>query len=113
MQNHSRPLADMVRAFFKKQLFKSDQWFELWEHWPQWSKTEILQNTRPVSFKNGRLTLWVENSVALQELSFQTEELKNQINTEWGKEQIKTIHFTVNKDILEKRKQSAKILQKI
>lgn len=108
------PLSDILSTFFQH-LSKSDQWFsiKLWQSWPELASIDILKQTRPVSFQNGRLVLWVENSVELQELSFYIEELKNKINSHFEKQWVKEIHFTLNKDILKKREQSAKLLQKI
>ena len=66
-----------------------------------------------MSYQNGHLVLWVNNTVELQELHFYIEELKNNINTYFQKQWIKEIHFTLNKDILKKREQSAKWLKKL
>ena len=108
-------LADILHIFFNDQLVKSDQWFgiKLWQSWPEFTTIDILTQTKPVSYQQGRLVLWVANSVGLQELSFHTEELKQKINAHFGKNWVKDIYFTVNKDLLKKREQSAKLLQKI
>jgi hypothetical protein len=109
------PLSDILNTFFTQHLNKSDQWFgiKLWQHWPEMATSDILRQTKPVSFQKGRLVLWVANSVELQELSFHIEELKDKINTHFERHWITDIHFTLNKDILKKREQSVKLLQKI
>ena len=109
------PLFDILNTFFNQHLSKSDQWFgiKLWQNWPELATTDILKQTKPVSYQNGRLILWVANSVELQELSFHIEDLKDKINSHFKKQQVKDIHFTLNKDILKKREQSVKLLQKI
>ncbi len=108
-------LSDILNSFFNNHLQESDQWFgiKLWHSWPRFATTSILKQTKPVSYQNGRLVLWVSNSVELQELGFQTEELKDKINSYFEKQWIRTIHFTLNKNILKKREQSAKLLRKI
>lgn len=109
------PLSDILNTFFTQHLKKSDQWFgiKLWQHWPELTTSDILKQTKPVSFQNGRLVLWVADSVKLQELSFYIEELKDKINSYFDKQWVKDIHFTLNPDILKKREQVAKLLQKI
>ena len=108
-------LSDTLNTFFTQHLNKSDQWFgiKLWKHWPELATSNILKQTKPVSYQKGRLVLWVANSVELQELSFHIEDLKDKINTHFKKQRVTDIHFTLNKDILKKREQSAKLLQKI
>lgn len=109
------PLSDILHTFFNKQCKESDQWFgvKLWQNWSKLATSDILKQTKPVSFQNGRMVLWVKSSVELQELSFYIEELKDKINSHFEKQWVKEIHFTLNKNILEKRKLSAKLLQKI
>ena len=109
------PLSEILHTFFNKQYKQSDQWFsiQLWQKWPELTTSDILKQTKPVSFQRGRMVLWVENSVELQELSFYIEELKDNINSYFNKQWVKEIHFTLNKDILKKREYSAKLFQKI
>ena len=108
-------LADILYPFLDKVLAKSDQWFalKLWQCWPELATTDIMKKSRPVSFQNGRLLLWVNHSVELMELSFHLEELKTTINSRFGQNRVRDIHWTLNKDVLEKRKKSTKVLQKI
>ncbi len=109
------PLSEVLHTFFKTYLNKTDQGFgiKLWQNWPKFASTEILKHTKPVSYQSGRLVLWSANSVEIQELSFQVEDLKQAINNYFGKVWVKDIYFTVNKDILNKRENSFHILQKI
>ena len=106
-------LSKVLYDFFDKHLPASDQWFamQLWHKWSEFSTVDILKKTRPVSYQKGRLVLWVAHSVELQELSFHTETVKDRINSHFKKEWVKDIHFTLDKDILKKRKQSAQILK--
>ena len=108
-------LADILHPFLDKTLSKSDKWFafKLWQHWSKLGTADIIKQSRPVHFQKGKLVLWVDNSVQLMELSFQIEELKNNINTHFKKKWVTDIHFTVNKEVLQKRKKSAYILSKI
>lgn len=108
-------LSDILHTFFNQKWEQSDQWFsiKIWQSWDGLATTDLLKQTKPVSFQTGRLVLWVGNSVELQELSFCIEELKDKINAYFDKQWVKEIHFTLNKDILKKREQSAKLFQKI
>ena len=108
------PLSDITAGFFKQQWGKSQGFaVKLWQEWGQFASTEVLQQTRPVGYQKGRLLLWVDGSTSLQELSFYTEELKNKINTHFGKEWVQSVHFTVDREILRKREQSIKLLHKM
>ena len=82
------PLSQVLNHFFHQHLeHNSDQWFglHLWRNWSQFATNDTLIQTRPVSYQNGRLVLWVKNSVEAQELGFYTEELKQKINTPFFK----------------------------
>ena len=108
-------LSHILNTFFNKHLAASDQLFstKLWQNWSRLAMPHIAAYTKPVVYQKGRLVVWVANSVELQELSFHVETLKHKINTYFGKQWITDIHFTVNKDLLKKREQSARLLQKI
>ncbi|MDE0119975.1 MAG: DUF721 domain-containing protein [Bdellovibrionales bacterium] len=108
-------LSHILNDFFNMHFTKSDQWFgiRLWHSWSKFTTKNIFKQTKPVSYQNERLVLWVDNTVELQELYFYIEELKQTINAYFQKPMVKEIHFTLNKDILKKREQSAKWLKKI
>jgi len=109
------PLSSILNTFFNKHPATSDQLFgtKLWQNWSRLAMSDIAAHTKPVSYQKGRLVVWVANSIELQELSFHVEALKHKINSHFGKKWITDIHFTVNKDLVKKREQSAKLLQKI
>ncbi len=114
-QDEPALLADILYPFLDSLLTKSDHWFalKLWQCWPELATTDLMRKSRPVSFQKGRLLLWVNHSVELMELSFHIEELKTAINNRFGKNRVRDIHWTLNKDILDKRKKSVKAFQKI
>ena len=107
------PLSDILGPFLHKHLQNSDQGFgiRLWQNWSRFATNDILKQSRPVSYQDGRLILWVSHSTELQELDFYTEELKHKINTHFGKQWVREIHFTLNRDILKNSEQTAKLLQ--
>ncbi len=109
------PLSDILHTFFQDRLNKTDQGIEikLWQNWSQFATPEVLKCAKPVNYQNGRLILWVAHSVELQELSFHLEDLKQAINSYFKKNWVKDIYFTVNKDLLNKKENSLKFLQKI
>lgn len=108
-------LSNIIQDFFNEHLIKSDLWFglKLWKEWSEFITSDILKKTKPISYKSGRLLIWVENSVEVQELYFYTEELKQKINFYFKKVWIKDIDFTVNKELLQQRKKSMKLLKQI
>lgn len=101
-------LVNILQDFFNKHLEQSDQGFaiKLWKKWHLFNFSKIITKTKPLSYQNGRLVLWVANSVELQELNFHKEELKQNINSYFKKTWIKEIFFTTNTDLLKKREQS-------
>lgn len=115
IQTRPVPLSDILQTFFQNRLNNTDHGIEikLWKNWSHFATTEILKCAKPVNYQNGRLILWVAHSVALQELSFHLEDLKQAINSHFKKDLIKDIYFTVNKDLLNKKVKTLKFLQKI
>ena len=109
------PLSEILPSFLKECLKNSEQSFgiRLWQNWSLFAIHKVLKNTRPVNYKAGRLVLWVSPSTDLQELGFHTEDLKQKINTHFKKDWVREIHFTLNRDILKLREQTAKLLQEI
>ncbi|MYE07816.1 MAG: DUF721 domain-containing protein [Oligoflexia bacterium] len=116
-KNREEPLllSHILNDFFNTHFTESDQWFgiKLWHSWSKFTTKKILKQTKPVSYQKGRLVLWVDNSVELQELHFYIEELKQTINAYFQKQWVTEIHFTLNKDILKKREQSVRWLKKL
>ena len=108
-------LSDILYPFLDNALKNSDHWFalKLWQCWPELATTDLLKQSRPVQFQNGRLLLWVSHSVQLMELSFQIKELKDKINSYFEKPWVQDIHWTLNTDTLKSREKSAQILSKI
>ncbi len=109
------PLSDILPSFFKEHLKNTDQGFgiRLWRDWKRFAVYDVLRNTRPVNYQAGRLVLWVSHSTDLQELSFHTNDLKEKINKHFKKPWVQEIHFTLNRDILKLREQTAKLLKEI
>ena len=105
----SQIVCDVLPSYFKESSFL----VKLWEHWPQLNNIPILQKAKPIGYKSGRLVLWVEGSVVLQELHFYIEELRNQINLFFKKESVQEIHFTVNKQALQRHLRSMELMKKI
>ncbi len=86
---------------------------KLWRHWAKLTKNTVLQHTRPVSFNQGRLVLWVEHSTLSQEAHFYIDQLKQNINTFLKSPSVKEIYFTLNKNILNNRKTTMQVLNKL
>ena len=109
-------LSSALKNFFSEGNFKhSDHMFalRLWHYWPKLVQNNLFKDCRPVSFQQGRLTLWISSAAEMQEIHFHTEELKQQINEYFTTDLVHTIHFTFNRDILSRRERTIHSVAKL
>ena len=77
---------------------------KLWKLWPRLIPDDAFKDSRPVSFEQGRLTLWVTSAAEMQEIHLHTEQLKKNINQYFKSNKVQSVYFTFNRDILSRRK---------
>ena len=100
-------LSTTLKSFFSKE-YNADHIFtvRLWQAWSQIAKKNIFKNTKPVSFKNGQLVLWISSAAEMQEIHFHIEELKQNIKEHFKTNRVESIHFTFNRDVLLRKQKS-------
>ena len=74
----------------------SDQYlrWKLWLNWKDIVGKTVSDHSEPISYRNGLLWLWVENSVWMQQMGFISESIKEAINKKFRPGFIKEIRFT-------------------
>jgi len=77
----------------------SDQYlrWKLWLNWKDVVGPTVSQHSEPISYRNGLLWLWVENSVWVQQLGFMTESIKQAINQKFRQGFVKEIRYTTDR----------------
>ncbi|MBN2398593.1 MAG: DUF721 domain-containing protein [Deltaproteobacteria bacterium] len=56
---------------------------------------QISAQTAPSKFKNNTLFVTVSTPAWMQQLRFMKQEIMDKVNAEWGKQEIRNIHFTI------------------
>lgn len=74
--------------------------WKLWKKWPDFVGPTVAEVTEPVGFRRGTLFLWVRNSSWMQQLLFLREQIKVSINEKLGRKAIRTISFTLNRNLV-------------
>lgn len=77
----------------------SDQYlrWKLWLNWKDIVGLTVSQHSEPISYRNGLLWLWVENSVWIQHLGFMSESIKEAINKKFRSGFVKEIRYTLDR----------------
>ncbi len=89
-------VADVLQGLFensKSPLSEGFQRFRLEKSWPQVVGLTLGQQTRPVDFNKGLLTIAVKNSSLLTELQFFRQDITEKVNTHLGRTWVKKIRF--------------------
>lgn len=75
----------------------SDQFikFKLIKGWQQIGGDMVASSCLPVTYRYGRLVIWVKSSTRLQELRYMEATLLENINNFLGSEMVKEIRFTL------------------
>ncbi|MBF0229207.1 MAG: DUF721 domain-containing protein [Desulfamplus sp.] len=69
----------------------------IWSVWKVAVKEFIAKETKPASFKDGILTVYVSNSVWLQQLKFLKKDMITQLNQALKSELVKDIVFKIRR----------------
>ena len=89
------PVGDIVKAVFErlergKTLTKED----VEERWRKIAGNAAL-HTRPVSLRKSTLTVFVDSSAWMQEMTLRKRTVLKQLKREFGKDKISGIHFRI------------------
>ena len=96
MKNKITPIADIIKSVFshlenEKNCSKED----IEERWKEIAGEAGFKHTRPVTLRNCVLTVRVDSSVWLQEMSMQKRKILKQLKSIFGKDRISEIHFKI------------------
>lgn len=92
----------------------SDQYlrWQIWYKWPEVIGAELSEQCEPVDFFKGKLTIWVEHSVFIQQLNFIKDSMVDKINAYVGKPWVTSIAFTLNRKKVPTRAEAPEDLKK-
>lgn len=71
---------------------------KIWEHWPEVAGEQLMPHGRPLSVKDGRLTIEVDSAVWMHKYAYETARLTDRINTMLGHAVITDIFLTLFED---------------
>lgn len=78
----------------------SDQ-FIRWKIWARWEEIvgpTIGKHSEPVGYYRGTLYLWVPHSTWMQQLVFMRAQIKTTVNRKLGKEYLKDVRLTLDRN---------------
>lgn len=90
------PLGDIVKEVFEgiergRTLTKED----VENRWKEIAGSAASRHTRPVSLRKATLTVFVDSSSWMQEMSLQKRKILKQLKSAFGKDKISGIHFRI------------------
>lgn len=77
----------------------SDQYlrWKLWLNWKEIVGPTVSDHSEPISYRNGLLWLWVENSVWIQQMGFMSETIIQTINKKFRPGFVREIRYTLDR----------------
>ena len=102
-QSQPEPISLLLSRFLQTNFTDKKQniFYTLCSQWADISRhLNLPTESQPVKWEKGKLTVWTESAVQVQELSFYKEELKFYINSHFKNLSITDIYFTINKQLL-------------
>jgi predicted nucleic acid-binding Zn ribbon protein len=77
----------------------SDQYlrWKLWLSWKEVVGPTVAEHAEPISYHNGVLWLWVQNSVWMQQMSFMIEPIKASVNQKFRPGFVKEVRLTLDR----------------
>ena len=96
MKNNPTPIKDVLKSVFEK--LESGKTYTREDIEAQWGRIAgeaAFRHSRPVVFKKDILTVYVDNSVWMQELSMQKRKILKGLQRELGKDKISDIQLKI------------------
>lgn len=83
----------------------SDQYlrWKLWLNWKDVVGPTVSDHTEPISYHNGVLWLWVQNSVWMQQMTFMLEPIKHSVNQKFKEGFVKEVRLTLDRKLTPQR----------
>lgn len=98
--SESTSIEPVVAALMKKLGLGAEQWIvQLQSDWTHLVGATLATHTRPASFENGNLQIFVDSSPWLSELSrFAKPELLRKLKQRYGPNKIRNVRFSIDPD---------------
>ena len=96
MRKDAAPIGEILKSVFEK--LESGRTFtreDIEERWKELVGEPGFKHSRPVVFKKGILSVRVDNSVWLQDLSMKKRKILKGLQRELGKDKISDIQFKI------------------
>ncbi len=90
------PIHEIVKSVFAQ--LESEKTFSKEDIENQWKKlvgAPAAKHTRPASLRKGLLTVFVDSSGWVQEMTMQKRKILKQLKRQFGKDRISGIHFRI------------------
>ena len=96
MRKNLTPIGDIVKTVFAR--LENEKTFskeDIEEQWKVFVGPAGAKHTRPASLRKGVLTVFVDSSGWMQEMSLQKRKILKQLKRQFGKDKISGIQFRV------------------
>lgn len=104
------PVATVLQSLLQSGKSPLSEQFIRWRLWRNWEEVvgrEIAKHSMPVGYVNGTLSIWVQSSARLQEMTFLVRPLRQKINDFVGKAWVNSIRFTLDRKTVPQLQESA------
>ncbi len=90
------PIGDIVKTVFaqleKEKSFSKE---DIEQRWKTLVGAQAAKHTRPAALRKGALTVFVDSSGWLQQLTLQKRKILKQLKSQFGKDKISALHFRI------------------
>ncbi len=96
MKSKLVPISEIVKSVFER--LENEKTFSKEDIESQWKTLfgiQTAKHTRPVALRKGILTVFVDSSGWMQEMSIQKRKILKQLKRQFGKDRISGIHFRI------------------
>ena len=92
------PIGDIIPTLMKKLGLESEHWVEVLDReWPALAGDAVARHTRPGRLEKGILTVFVDSSVWLSELSrYGKQQLLANLQTQFGKKKVRDVRLQLD-----------------
>ena len=96
MSKKITPIGDILKSVFARlESEKNPSKEDIESHWMECAGKEALRHSRPASLRKNILTVQVDSSAWLQELTMKKRDLLKALKRTLGKDRISEIHFKI------------------
>ena len=96
IKNNITPISDIIKTVFAR--IESEKTFtreDVESRWKTLVGTAAAKHTRPAALRKGTLTVFVDSSGWMQQMTLQKRKILKQLKSSFGKDKILAIHFRI------------------